>query len=188
MARPMPCCAPVTSATFPFSRILVLGVARYRCRRADYRARGCGRRAAAGEGLDDAPVGQELIAGRNVSTSIQRGRALNVKPDRRLRDLRGPASRLPCLLCGEGTLSHFSREPKVVSHFSHPPEAVRAPPSTTPTVVTPPSGEVSPSARRFGEILVEEQIITEAQLEAALRLQAVSQTYVPIRQCLLPNH
>jgi len=46
---------------------------------------------------------------------------------------------------------------------------------------------VSPSARRFGEILVEEKIITDAQLDAALRLQAVSQTYVPIGQVLLAN-
>jgi len=84
-------------------------------------------------------------------------------------------------------VSHFSREPKVVSHFSRGPEVVRARASSTSTVVAPPSGEVSPSARRFGEILVEERIITEAQLEAALRLQAVSQTYVPIGQVLLAN-
>ena len=84
-------------------------------------------------------------------------------------------------------MSHFSREPKVVNHFSRGPDVVRARASTTPTVVAPPSGEVSPSARRFGEILVEEKIITEAQLEAALRLQAVSQTYVPIGQVLLAN-
>ena len=87
----------------------------------------------------------------------------------------------------EGTLSHFSRQPKVVSHFSRGPEVVRSRASTTPTIAAPPSGEVSPSARRFGEILVEEKIITDAQLDAALRLQAVSQTYVPIGQVLLAN-
>ena len=67
-------------------------------------------------------------------------------------------------------MSHFSRESRVVSHFSRGPEGARARASTTPTVVATPNGEVSPSARRFGEILVEENIITEAQLEAALRL------------------
>lgn len=45
----------------------------------------------------------------------------------------------------------------------------------------------SPSARRFGELLVHENIITTAQLDAALRLQSVSRTYVPIGQVLLAN-
>jgi hypothetical protein len=45
----------------------------------------------------------------------------------------------------------------------------------------------SPSARRFGELLVEEKVITIGQLEAALRLQSVSRTYVPIGQVLLAN-
>lgn len=45
----------------------------------------------------------------------------------------------------------------------------------------------STSARRFGELLVEEHVITGAQLDAALRLQSVSRTYVPIGQVLLAN-
>lgn len=49
-----------------------------------------------------------------------------------------------------------------------------------------PSAE-STSARRFGEILVEERVITAEQLEAALRLQSVSGRYVPIGQVLLAN-
>lgn len=45
----------------------------------------------------------------------------------------------------------------------------------------------SPSARRFGDLLVDEGVITSAQLEAALRLQSVSRVYVPIGQVLLAN-
>lgn len=45
----------------------------------------------------------------------------------------------------------------------------------------------STSARRFGELLVEENVITTAQLEAALRLQSVSRSYVPLGQVLLAN-
>jgi hypothetical protein len=45
----------------------------------------------------------------------------------------------------------------------------------------------STSARRFGELLVEENVITTAQLEAALRLQSVARSYVPLGQVLLAN-
>jgi len=104
---------------------------------------------------------------------------------------------MPLSLSREGTVSHFSREPEVVSHFSrgpkpprHPsrePAVVGAHTSAAHTTAPPTNGEESPSARRFGEILVEEKYITAAQLEAALRLQAVSDTYVPIGQVLLAN-
>lgn len=43
------------------------------------------------------------------------------------------------------------------------------------------------SGRRFGELLVEENVITAEQLEATLRLQAVSTTYRPIGQVLLAS-
>lgn len=62
----------------------------------------------------------------------------------------------------------------------------RGPRSTTATLRAAPSAE-STSARRFGELLVEENVITSAQLEAALRLQTVSRSYVPIGQVLLAN-
>jgi len=39
--------------------------------------------------------------------------------------------------------------------------------------------------RRFGELLIGERIITAAQLETALRLQAASRTYTPLGQVLL---
>jgi hypothetical protein len=39
--------------------------------------------------------------------------------------------------------------------------------------------------RRFGELLVDDKVITREQLDAALRLQAVSQTYVPLGQVLI---
>jgi type II secretion system (T2SS) protein E len=97
-------------------------------------------------------------------------------------------------------LSHFSRDPKVVSHFSRGPKsspAVRTRPAeskvragATAPATTPPrvaADEESPSARRFGEVLLDEKLITVAQLEAALRLQAVSRTYVPIGQVLLAS-
>jgi hypothetical protein len=58
---------------------------------------------------------------------------------------------------------------------------------STATAVRAAPGSESPSARRFGELLVEENVITSAQLEAALRLQSVSKTYVPIGQVLLAN-
>lgn len=58
--------------------------------------------------------------------------------------------------------------------------------SAATTARAVPSSE-STSARRFGELLVEEKLITFAQLEAALRLQSVSRRYVPIGQVLLAN-
>lgn len=97
-------------------------------------------------------------------------------------------------------MSYFSREPKVVSHFSRGPKpapavstrhvestdrAGGAATATTTTSVT--TVEESPSARRFGEVLLDENLITAAQLENALRLQAASRTYVPIGQVLLAS-
>ncbi len=97
-------------------------------------------------------------------------------------------------------MSYFSREPKVVSHFSRGPKpapavstrhvestdrAGGAATATTTTSVT--TVEESPSARRFGEVLLDENLITAAQLETALRLQAAARTYVPIGQVLLAS-
>jgi hypothetical protein len=45
----------------------------------------------------------------------------------------------------------------------------------------------SPSARRFGELLVADNVITQDQLDAALRLQSVARSYMPIGQVLLAN-
>lgn len=50
-----------------------------------------------------------------------------------------------------------------------------------------PAGVESRSARRFGELLVQDNVITSDQLDAALRLQSVSRTYQPIGQILLHN-
>ena len=58
---------------------------------------------------------------------------------------------------------------------------------STTTALRAAPGTESTSARRFGELLVEENVITNAQLEAALRLQSVSRRYVPIGQVLLAN-
>jgi hypothetical protein len=41
------------------------------------------------------------------------------------------------------------------------------------------------SSQRLGELLVQERVITDAQLQVALRLQAASQSYVPIGHVLL---
>jgi hypothetical protein len=49
-----------------------------------------------------------------------------------------------------------------------------------------PLGE-SPSARRFGELLVADGVITQDQLDAALRLQGVARSYMPLGQVLLAN-
>jgi len=43
----------------------------------------------------------------------------------------------------------------------------------------------SSSARRFGELLVADGVITEQQLNVALRLQTVASSYVPLGQVLL---
>jgi hypothetical protein len=45
----------------------------------------------------------------------------------------------------------------------------------------------SASARRFGELLVADKVITQDQLDAALRLQSVARSYMPIGQVLLAN-
>ena len=45
----------------------------------------------------------------------------------------------------------------------------------------------SPSARRFGELLVADGVITQDQLDAALRLQSVARSYMPLGQVLLAN-
>jgi hypothetical protein len=43
----------------------------------------------------------------------------------------------------------------------------------------------SPSARRFGELLVAEAVITQDQLDVALRRQTVARSYMPLGQVLL---
>ena len=80
-------------------------------------------------------------------------------------------------------MSFFSREPRVVSHVSI--DRVGGVATTTPLRAA--TVEESPRARRFGEVLLDEHLITAAQLEAALRLQAASRTYVPIGQVLLAS-
>jgi len=59
-------------------------------------------------------------------------------------------------------------------------------PSPTVVRLAVPVGE-SPSARRFGELLVDDKVITQDQLDAALRLQTVARSYMPIGQVLLAN-
>jgi hypothetical protein len=71
-----------------------------------------------------------------------------------------------------------------VSVFSRGPRPGAAPAVPAPRAT--PSAE-SPSARRFGDLLVEDGVITSAQLDAALRLQSVARAYVPIGQVLLAN-
>jgi len=72
-----------------------------------------------------------------------------------------------------------------VSVFSRRPHAptLRPASATRPTIAT---GE-SPSARRFGELLVADKVITQDQLDAALRLQSVARTYMPLGQVLLAS-
>lgn len=96
-------------------------------------------------------------------------------------------------------MSYFSREPKVVSHFSRGPkpapsviprsvpvmQRTAGPGAATAAAACAISEQESPSARRLGEVLLDENLITAAQLETALRLQAASRTYVPIGQVLL---
>jgi hypothetical protein len=82
-------------------------------------------------------------------------------------------------------LSYFSREPKVVSYFSRGPKP--SPVATARAATSTAIMEPSPSARLFGEVLLEENLITAAQLETALRLQAAARTYVPIGQVLLAS-
>jgi hypothetical protein len=56
-----------------------------------------------------------------------------------------------------------------------------------PVAAAPPPTAESPSARRFGELLVADHVITQEQLDAALRLQSVARTYMPVGQVLLAN-
>ena len=89
-------------------------------------------------------------------------------------------------------MSHVNRAPEPVSPFSRGPNR-RGPVSRDAasmgmdTTIPKVSHDESPSARRFGELLLEERIITAAQLETALRLQAASGIYVPLGQVLLNN-
>jgi hypothetical protein len=92
-------------------------------------------------------------------------------------------------------LSHFNRAPALSSPFSRGPKRQGpgslshggVPSSGTDTTTPKIRHEESPSGRRFGELLLEERIITTAQLETAVRLQAASQIYVPLGQVLLSN-
>jgi hypothetical protein len=61
-----------------------------------------------------------------------------------------------------------------------------------PAVVRPPVPSVTPSvesssARRFGELLVGDRVITQAQLDRALEMQMVARKYAPLGQVLLAN-
>lgn len=96
------------------------------------------------------------------------------------------------------TVSHVGREPKIVNHFSHGPKPSRhvvhrkgasaLRPVSPAAMAVPASSQESPSGRRFGEILVDEGLITTTQLGIALQLQAVCPTYTPIGQVLLANN
>jgi hypothetical protein len=85
----------------------------------------------------------------------------------------------------------FSRD-----HHVPTPRPVAATPAVArPTSQHPPTPVVrlavpmaeSPSARRFGELLVDDKVITQDQLDAALRLQTVARSYMPLGQVLLAN-
>jgi Type II secretion system (T2SS), protein E, N-terminal domain len=78
------------------------------------------------------------------------------------------------------THSQVDRAP-VHRAAAHPATATRVPTMAAKTPVE------SPSSRRFGELLVEDAVITQEQLDAALRLQTVARVYVPIGQVLLMN-
>jgi Type II secretion system (T2SS), protein E, N-terminal domain len=78
--------------------------------------------------------------------------------------------------------------------FSRPgSEAPATPAAETPrpaAAVHPgaaPTRTQSPSARRFGELLVAEGVISQDQLDVALRRQTVARSYMPIGQVLLAN-
>ena len=65
-------------------------------------------------------------------------------------------------------------------------------PIVRPAVVRPPVSDQTTmdetaSARRFGELLVAEKVITRQQLDTALQMQTVARKYVPIGQVLLAN-
>ena len=70
--------------------------------------------------------------------------------------------------------------------------AAGQPPVARPAFARPPVARArtigeSPSARRFGELLVADKVVTQDQLDAALRLQSVARTNMPIGQVLLAN-
>jgi len=71
-------------------------------------------------------------------------------------------------------VSHPSRGPRALTLAAH------AAPTDTATLG-------SSSGRRFGELLIEENIISSAQLEALLRLQARAAGYTPLGQLVLLN-
>ena len=65
-------------------------------------------------------------------------------------------------------------------------------PLVRPAIVRPPAApekacHEAASARRFGELLVADKVITPEQLETALRMQTAARKYVPIGQVLLAN-
>lgn len=66
-------------------------------------------------------------------------------------------------------------QPKLLRPVVRPPV-----PSATPSVE-------SSSARRFGELLVADRVITQEQLDRALQIQTVARKYVPLGQVLLAN-
>jgi hypothetical protein len=66
-------------------------------------------------------------------------------------------------------------------------------PVVRPAVVRPPQSTPNPAdeaaaARRFGELLVADKIITQHQLDTALQMQTVAREYVPLGQVLLANN
>lgn len=68
-----------------------------------------------------------------------------------------------------------------------PRSADTPPPPRLPGIrpVAAPTTVESPSARRFGELLVAEAVITQDQLDVALRRQTVARSYMPLGQVLL---
>ncbi len=54
-------------------------------------------------------------------------------------------------------------------------------------MASPATAAESAAARRFGELLVAENVITQEQLDTALQMQTVARKYVPIGQVLLAN-
>lgn len=77
----------------------------------------------------------------------------------------------------------FSRQPSGVRALASEKPAVR--PAQMRLSVVPAMTTESPSARRFGELLVAENIITGSQLDVALRRQTVARAYMPLGQLLL---
>ena len=77
----------------------------------------------------------------------------------------------------------ISRQPSGVGPLTSEEPAVR--PAEIRLSAVPAMTTESPSARRFGELLVAENIITQSQLDVALRRQTVTRAYVPLGQMLL---